>query len=242
MNRPSESILSPIFSSPHPCVFGLLPTVTRTLSKISDCISPSLSFQVSSTLPSLISAPWAKQLVCVTTPFFLNQVVRGLRNSSSKMAMTLSSPSTTVTSLPRRLRAIPNSSPIYPPPITATFSGRLSRSKAPVEEQMCCSSNFMKGNSIGDDPVARMTFSASIAIVPSSVSTVQFLAFWNVAHPLMSSAPALFSRCSTPLLRRSTISSFQETSAGMSSATSPLMLMPICPSLWCAKCSNRSEA
>ena len=75
-----------------------------------------------------------------------------------------------------------------------------------------------------------MTFSASISIAPPEVSTKHFFGDVNVAHPFTKSTPAPFRSASTPLLRRSTMSSFHDTSADMSSSGLSDTDIPICPS------------
>ena len=92
----------------------------------------------------------------------------------------------------------------------------------------------MKGNSIGTLPLARITFSASI--VKSPTTTV--FASLNSAHPVISSAPADFSKCSTPLLSLSTIWSFQPFSPAISISAGPGIEIPICPPL--AECFAKS--
>ena len=109
-------------------------------------------------------------------------------------------PSTTVTSEPNFFSAHPNSSPIYPPPTIATFLGSFSKLNAPVEERTNSSSHGMKGKSIWEEPVAIITFSASILISPFSVLTVQFFEEENVAQPWINSAPAFLTNVSTPLV------------------------------------------
>ena len=115
MKRPAASIRTPVFSSPQPLVLGFLPTVTRTLSTLTVCSSPSFSKASSTFLDAplpLITAPRARALVCTTTPCFLSQISSGLRNSLSMIARMLSSPSTTVTSVPSLANAQPSSSPM----------------------------------------------------------------------------------------------------------------------------------
>ena len=89
-----------------------------------------------------------------------------------------------------------------------------------------------------------MIFSASILTGPSDVSMVQFFGPLNVAHPLTRSAPAFFSSPSTPLFRRSTMESFHETRAAMSTFGSPLTERPMWPSSeeCCRSDSKRSAA
>ena len=137
----------------------------------------------------------------------------------------------TVISTPSFLRAHPSSRPIYPPPITAIFSGNSSKSSAPVEEMMFSSSYGINGNSIGLDPVAKITFSVVMwaILFPSESVTLQVLPSRNVAQPLTSLAPLALRSASTPLLSLSTILSFQSTNAGISIETSPSTLRPMCP-------------
>ena len=54
----------------------------------------------------------------------------------------------------------------------ASLSGMLSKSNAPHESTIKCSSNGIEGNSIGIDPAAKIIFLASII-------TVSFLSFVN---------------------------------------------------------------
>ena len=91
------------------------------------------------------------------------------------------------------------------------------------------SSHGMNGKSIWLDPVAMMTFSASIFTLPAPVSMVQLLGPSKLAHPLIRSAPAAFSSPSTPLFNLSTMESFQDTSPTMSTSASPLTESPMCP-------------
>ena len=109
----------------------------------------------------------------------------------------------------------------------AALFGSLSRSSAPVDESMNSSSQGMKGRSMWLEPVAMITFSASIPTVPSAVSTVHLLAPSKVAQPLTNSAPAPLSSASTPLFRRSTIESFHDTIAAMSTPGSPSTEIPM---------------
>ena len=60
--------------------------------------------------------------------------------SSSIVGTIFSENSMTVTFEPNLFQTEPNSSPIYPPPITAKFFGTLENSNAPVEETISFSS------------------------------------------------------------------------------------------------------
>ena len=115
MNRPEASILTPVFSNPQSLVFGLLPTVTKTLSTFRVCSSPSFSNFRSTFLDAPLpftSAPLARELVCTVTPCFFSQISRGRLNSLSNIPRMLSIPSTTVTLEPSFARAQPNSKPM----------------------------------------------------------------------------------------------------------------------------------
>ncbi len=101
----------------------------------------------------------------------------------------------------------------------------------------------MKGSSIGDEPVARMTFSVEMCatLLPSESVTLQVFPSTNEAHPFTSRTPAPLSSASTPLFSFSTMSSFQPISAGMSTATSPVTESPMCPS-WCSRSASKRSA
>ena len=132
---------------------------------------------------------------------------------------------------------MPNSSPMYPPPTTTTWSGNSLRLKASLDE-MTLSSNFMKGSSTGIEPLARITFSPSMIIASLPLPTLTVLASWNSAQPLTNSTPAFLRRCSTPLFNLSTMSSFQPTIPAMLNSAGPGIDIPMWPSL--AACFARS--
>ena len=88
----------------------------------------------------------------------------------------------------------------------------------------------MNGSSIGTDPLARITCSAWMMVASFPSPTLTVFASWNSAHPMMSSAPAFLSKCSTPLLSRVTIPSFQETKLPMFNSAGPGIEIPIWPS------------
>ncbi len=113
---------------------------------------------------------------------------------------------------------------MYPPPTTTKWSNFSSISSASLLE-ITPSPYFMNGNSIGTLPFAKITFSASIWMSP----TTTVFASLNSAQPVINSAPELFSRCSTPLFRRSTISSFHPFRAAISSSAGPGIEIPMCP-------------
>ena len=138
-------------------------------------------------------------------------------------------PSTTVISDPSLASAHPNSRPMYPPPTIATLFGNESSSNAPVEDSMNSSSHGMNGKSMWLEPVAMMTFSASIFTPSPPVSTVQLLGPSKLAQPLIKSAPAALRSPSTPLFSLSTMESFHATSPFMSTSASPLTDRPMCP-------------
>ena len=83
----------------------------------------------------------------------------------------------------------------------------------------------MKGSSIGTLPFASITYSASICVSP----TTAVFASLNSAHPVISSAPDDFSKCSTPLLSLSTMPSFQPFKPAMSISAGPGIEIPMCP-------------
>ena len=106
-------------------------------------------------------------------------------------------------------------------------------------DSIISSSHGMKGRSMCVDPVARITFSASICKDCPFESIEQVLGPVNVAQPWMTSAPADLRRDSTPLLSRSTMLSFHDTSPFMSRVGSPLTLIPMWPPAF--ECSDRDS-
>ncbi|MDT4853652.1 hypothetical protein FQZ97_879260 [compost metagenome] len=178
IKRPSIS--SRISLKPQPSVCGLRPTVTRTLSASIERVAPS-DVVTSSALPSAFM-PLAEVLVSTSTPSCFNRAMTGRVSSTSYCGKILSVASTIVTFEPSLAKAVPISSPIYPPPTIASFSGIFSRASASADE-MILPPNGNEVISTGTEPVAITIFSAWIVWRPVSVSTSTVLPLMNRACP-----------------------------------------------------------
>ena len=143
-------------SRPGISEFGLRPTETRTLSN-----TFSRSF---TSLPSKQTRmPFASSLTAVTVVFnridsklFSSRLCSGRTRSRSAPGNKPAVISTTETFDPRAAYTLPNSSPMYPPPMTSSVPGTSFKSSADVESNMRGLSTLSEGMTAGRDPVAMM--------------------------------------------------------------------------------------
>ena len=108
--------------------------------------------------------------------------------------------STTVTCEPRRAQTDPSSSPIAPAPTTTMLVGTAFKAIPWSEEMIVSPSNFMKGSSTAEDPVAMMMFLVSRIRSPDVLRTRTSPAFPSRPSPRTISTPRLLTKNSTPLL------------------------------------------
>mmetsp|Transcript_30050 Transcript_30050/g.41882 ORF Transcript_30050/g.41882 Transcript_30050/m.41882 type:complete len:200 (+) Transcript_30050:820-1419(+) len=182
------SISTPTLSSPSPSRYGTRPMATNTLSASMTSSSPPLEgWTLSCTLSPTTSAP----ITLVPSLKFMSFCLRDstvwniFATSESTPGVMRSRNSTTVTSEPRRPQTDPISRPMTPAPMTISFSGTLSNSRAPVEETIIFSSISIPGILATSDPVARMTFLALIVSVPPSFKSMAIsLALLSFPKPL----------------------------------------------------------
>ena len=131
--------------------------------------------------------------------------------------------SRTVTSAPRRAHTEPSSRPITPAPITPRRFGTAWNSRAPVESTMTFWSTGAGGMSIGREPEARITFSASMtSVVPSALVTSTFLPASSLPWPWIEVTPLALNRVATPPVRFLTMPALRPTIAATSIFTSPV--------------------
>mmetsp|Transcript_37497 Transcript_37497/g.84556 ORF Transcript_37497/g.84556 Transcript_37497/m.84556 type:complete len:228 (+) Transcript_37497:554-1237(+) len=184
--RPSSS--TPTASKPRLSMNWRRPTQTRTTS---DSQSVALPPAAASVLT--LHMPFPSFSTPVTLVFSLKFMPCFFRIARNCLATSPSMPtppmasrnSTTVTSDPRRAHTEPNSRPMTPPPMTVSFSGTLSKVRAPVLETICFSSRSMPGRLTTSEPVASMMFFVSMTFSPPSLSaTLTELGLARVPWPL----------------------------------------------------------
>ena len=143
-----------------------------------------------------------------------------------------------MTLLPSRDHTEPSSSPIYPPPITASRSGTRSSASAPVEDTIRRSSNAKPGSGMLSEPVATMIAPASTPALPSSERDPARARRCG-PRPFSQSTLFLRNRNSTPRVSVVTTLSLRSIIAARSSPTSPI-LTPCSARPWRAS-ANFSE-
>mmetsp|Transcript_71248 Transcript_71248/g.212519 ORF Transcript_71248/g.212519 Transcript_71248/m.212519 type:complete len:200 (+) Transcript_71248:639-1238(+) len=166
------SISTPRASKPSLSMYWRRPTQTRTTSESQDCASPPAAASVLTLhMPLTFSTPVTFVFILNSMPCFFRIPMKFLATSPSMPTPPmLSKNSTTVTWLPSLDQTEPSSRPMTPPPITVSFSGTLSRVRAPVLETICFSSRSMPGRLTTSEPVASMMFLASMTCSPPALS------------------------------------------------------------------------
>ena len=135
-------------------------------------------------------------------PFLVNIFWNSLEISLSIPGVIKSKYSITVTSEPNLDHTEPISRPIYPPPITASLPGTLSKDKAPVEETIFSSSISMPGNEETSDPVA-ITIFLALMLVLLLLLPKTTISFFEKITPLPFKYVTLFflNKNSTPFVK-----------------------------------------
>jgi hypothetical protein len=122
-----------------------------------------------------------------------------------------------VTGTPNLASALPSSTPMYPPPTTATEEGRSARNSAPVESSTRTPSTGRSASANGREPVARMQSSNSKCRRPSSSCTATRVGLAKRAVPPTMVTPAACSNWRTPEVSSSTLRRTWACTAGQSS-------------------------
>mmetsp|Transcript_25952 Transcript_25952/g.28313 ORF Transcript_25952/g.28313 Transcript_25952/m.28313 type:complete len:202 (-) Transcript_25952:508-1113(-) len=170
--RPILSVSMPNSSKPMFFVNGRLPVLTNTTSATIDDFSPPAEGSTVNFTPSPVTSDATTFVLRLNfMPCFFKMFKNFPAVSLSMPGVIESKYSTTVTSVPKRLHTDPISRPITPPPITTSFFGILSMSKAPVESTIFFSALFtgQVGRGLGSDPTAKMMFFASTTWLPPAL-------------------------------------------------------------------------
>ena len=151
-------------------------------------------------------------------PRFPNALASSFAASSSSPGISVGSISTTVTSVPKRLKIEANSQPMIPPPRTTSRRGTSLCARRPVESTHRGESSPGIGGLIGNDPVATIALSNATSSAPSTA-----IAFGpvNRPFPLTHSTPFALNSEATPPVIWPTTASFHWTAVPKSSVGSP---------------------
>mmetsp|Transcript_14595 Transcript_14595/g.44568 ORF Transcript_14595/g.44568 Transcript_14595/m.44568 type:complete len:203 (+) Transcript_14595:809-1417(+) len=135
---PRGPVLMPTFWRPRPSVYGTRPVAERMTSASIVSWAPPLTGSTTSVAPPPGFAVAEMTLVpsLKSIPCFFRMRWKSFATSLSMPGVMRSRNSTTVTLEPSLFQTEPISRPITPAPITTSFSGTLSNSRAPVLSTM----------------------------------------------------------------------------------------------------------
>ena len=151
-------------------------------------------------------------------PRFPNCFASSFAASASSCGISVSSISTIVTSLPKRLKIDANSQPMIPPPSTTRRFGTDSCASSPVESTQRGESSPGIGGRSGNEPVAT---TAERKVTSSPPSTAIVFASLKRPVPFTHSTPFALNSPATPCVICFTTPAFQTFDAAKSSLASP---------------------